>query len=215
MSTAEKIYIYTRFERFWHWAQTLLILLLLITGFELHGTYTLLGFDTAFTVHNYCAWSWLILYAFIVFWMLTTGEWRQYIPTFKKLLEVMFYYAIGIFRGEAHPVPKSKRTKHNPLQRLTYLNIVIILVPFQIITGFLYYYYNSWPQLGLDMGLSVIALLHTAGAFAFLVFLIVHVYMTTTGHTPLAHIKAMFTGWEEVEDLAAHEWEAKIDTSKP
>jgi thiosulfate reductase cytochrome b subunit len=30
-----------------------------------------------------------------------------------------------------------------------------------------------------------------------LVFLIAHVYLTTTGHTPLAHIKAMITGYEE------------------
>ena len=209
MSTAEKIYIYTRFERFWHWAQTLLILVLLLTGFEIHGSLTLFGFNTAFTIHNFCAWAWLILYAFIVFWMLTTGEWRQYVPTFKKLAEVMFYYAYGIFRGEPHPVPKSKRTKHNPLQRLTYLNIVIFLVPFQIITGFLYYYYNSWPQIGLEMGLSLVALLHTAGAFAMLIFVIVHVYMTTTGHTPWSHIKAMFSGYEEVEDLDAHEWEVK------
>jgi thiosulfate reductase cytochrome b subunit len=36
-------------------------------------------------------------------------------------------------------------------------------------------------------------------AFMMLLFLIAHVYLTTTGHTPLAHIKAMITGWEEVE----------------
>jgi thiosulfate reductase cytochrome b subunit len=34
-------------------------------------------------------------------------------------------------------------------------------------------------------------------AFMMLIFLIAHVYLTTTGHTPLAHIKAMITGWEE------------------
>jgi len=33
-----------------------------------------------------------------------------------------------------------------------------------------------------------------------LTFLIVHVYFATTGHTPLAHVKAMITGWEEQED---------------
>jgi hypothetical protein len=30
-------------------------------------------------------------------------------------------------------------------------------------------------------------------------FIIVHVYMTTTGHTLFAHIKSMITGWEEIE----------------
>ena len=30
-------------------------------------------------------------------------------------------------------------------------------------------------------------------------FLIGHFYLSTTGHTPLAHIKAMITGWEDAE----------------
>jgi thiosulfate reductase cytochrome b subunit len=30
-------------------------------------------------------------------------------------------------------------------------------------------------------------------------FFVVHVYFATTGHTPTAYIKAMITGWEEVE----------------
>ncbi len=196
----ERLYLYTRFERFWHWAQTLLILVLLVTGFEIHGTYRLFGFETAFTVHNACAWTWFVLYAFIVFWMATTGEWKHYVPTFLKLMDVVRYYVSGIFKGEPHPVPKSERSKHNPLQRLTYLGIVSVLVPFQMVTGFLYYTYNQWPAFGFAgaLTLQVVAVLHTAGAFAFLAFVIVHVYMTTTGHTLTAHIKAMFTGYEDV-----------------
>jgi len=31
-----------------------------------------------------------------------------------------------------------------------------------------------------------------------LMFLFAHVYLTTAGHTPTSHIKAMITGWEEV-----------------
>ena len=41
------IYLYTRYERFWHWMQTALILLLLVTGFELNGLFTLFGFKAA------------------------------------------------------------------------------------------------------------------------------------------------------------------------
>ena len=139
--------------------------------------------------------------------MLTTGEWRQYTPTFRKLYEVSCYYTIGIFRDEPHPVPKTARAKHNPLQRLTYLGIVSVLVPYQMITGYLYYYYNSWPSLGLDWQLGTVAFLHMAGAFAFLVFLVVHVYMITTGPTAFAHTRAMLSGWEEVEDADACQWE--------
>ncbi|MFO8047601.1 MAG: cytochrome b/b6 domain-containing protein [Desulfosudaceae bacterium] len=204
-----KIYLYTRFERFWHWAQTLLILILIATGLEIHGLYEWLGFEMAVEVHNISAWTWLGLYVFILFWMATTGEWKQYVPTFRKLLDVVFYYLIGIFKGAPHPVPKTARTKHNPLQRLAYLAIVMVLVPFQIITGFLYYYYNDWPAMGWDWGLAPMALLHTAGGFAIMSFIIVHVYMTTTGPTPTAHIKPMITGWDEVEEAAGHEWEEK------
>jgi thiosulfate reductase cytochrome b subunit len=103
-------------------------------------------------------------------------------------------------------VPKSERVKHNPLQRITYLGLVSLLVPYQMLTGYLYYFYNQWPQMGWGWELQTVALLHTAGAFAFLVFVIVHVYMTTTGHTVGAHIKAMFTGYEVLEhDAPAHD----------
>jgi biopolymer transport protein ExbD len=35
--------------------------------------------------------------------------------------------------------------------------------------------------------------------FLMLIFFIVHVYLATAGHTWTSHIKAMITGWEEVE----------------
>lgn len=206
----EKIYLYSRFERFWHWFQGALIITLIVTGFEIHNTYSLFGFKTAFTIHNYAAWLWLVLYIFIIFWMAVTGEWRQYIPTLKKIFDVMMFYGFYIFKGYPHPVPKSKRKKHNPLQRITYLVIVSFLVPFQIITGFVYYFYNQLNASGIEVKLEIIAGIHTIGGFAFLIFLIIHVYMTTTGHTWLAHIKAMFTGWEHVENPGDIEsWEIK------
>ncbi len=198
----KKVYMYSRFERFWHWAQALLIIVLGITGFEIHGSYTLMGFDTAHDVHEFCAWSWFVLYAFVIFWMATTGEWRQYIPTTKRMLDVCVYYGVGIFQGKDHPVPKTERIKHNPLQRMTYLGISVIIIPAQMITGFLFLFYNDWPAWGWSgfLNLNVVALLHTIGAFGFVVFLVVHIYMTTTGHTVGAHMKAMITGYEDVKE---------------
>jgi thiosulfate reductase cytochrome b subunit len=195
----DRLYLYTRFERFWHWAQAGFVLLLGLTGYEVHLGYHLFGFQRAVEWHNGLGTAWLVLYAFIVFWHLTTGQWKHYIPTTRMLLTVMRYYMIGIFRGEPHPVPKSERAKHNPLQRLTYLSISALLIPFQMLTGLLYYTYNSWSQIGLgNLGLETVAFLHMAGGFALLVFLIVHIYMTTTGHSLTAHFRAMCSGWEEV-----------------
>lgn len=208
----KKIYIYTRYERSWHWLQVILIAILLVTGFEVHGTFTLLGFEQAVTVHNFIGISWLIAFAFFVFWIFTTGEWKQYIPTTKKILIVARYYGFGIFKGEPHPVPKRKDAKHNPLQRLTYLGVAAILLPAQMITGILYWTYNSWTAWGLDLlPLGMIATIHTAIAFGIVLFLIIHIYMTTTGHTIFAHVKGMITGWEEVEKgTLVEDWEQKV-----
>jgi len=75
----------------------------------------------------------------------------------------------------------------------------VFLIPYQMVTGLLYYMYNSWPEMGITaFSLSTIAFLHMAGGFALLVFLVVHVYMTTTGHSLTAHIRAMCSGYEEV-----------------
>ncbi len=205
----ETIYLYSRYERLWHWLQAVLVSILLLTGFEIHGNISLFGFMTAVEVHNFVGLGWLIAFAFFVFWILTTGEWKQYIPTTRKMFEVMRYYAVGIFRGEPHPFPKRKEAKHNPLQRLTYLALAAALLPVQMLTGFLYWGYNSWHAWELGwLSLKVVAFLHMAGAFAILAFLVVHLYMITTGHTISAHTKAMITGWEDVEEgTLVESWE--------
>ena len=205
-----KFYLYTRYERFWHWLQAALIIALIATGFEVHGSFTLLGYKRAVTVHSALGITWLVAFAFFVFWVATTGEWKQYVPTTKKMFEVMRYYGYGIFQGQPHPCPKTPDAKHNPLQRLTYLALAAALLPFMMLTGLLYWLYNDWAALGLGgLGLSTVAVAHLLGAFAILVFLVVHVYMTTTGHTPLAHVKAMCTGWEDAEDGKPEDWEKR------
>jgi thiosulfate reductase cytochrome b subunit len=203
------IYLYTRYERFWHWLQMVFIVILLVTGFEVHGLFTWLGFERAVTVHNFVGLTWLIAFAFFVFWLFTTGEWKQYVPTTRKMFSVIRYYSWGIFQGESHPVTKRKEAKHNPLQRLVYLSLAAFLLPFQMITGFLYWGYNQWPAWGLDfLSLKWIGILHMFGAINILTFIVVHVYMTTTGHSLSAHIKAMITGWEGVEKgVKIEEWE--------
>jgi thiosulfate reductase cytochrome b subunit len=45
-------------------------------------------------------------------------------------------------------------------------------------------------------GLSLLAPLHNLGSWLFLTFVVVHVYLTTTGHTVTSNLKAMATGWD-------------------
>jgi len=209
MKKTENIYLYTRYERFWHWLQMLLIVILLVTGLEIHGVFKWLGFQLAVEVHNFAGITWLITFAFFVFWIFTTGEWKQYIPTTRKMLAVISYYSVGIFKGESHPVPKQKDAKHNPLQRLAYLNLTAVLLTIQMITGFLYWGYNSWTNWGITfLSLKVIAWIHIIDSFAIFSFVIIHVYMTTTGRTIFSNTKAMITGWEDVEKgVKIEDWE--------
>jgi len=200
--SGERIYIYKRYERFWHWSQALLIIGMLITGFEVHGTYALIGFQKAVQLHTLAAWTLLTLWAFTIFWQFTTGEWRQYLPSLKNVLAMVNYYLIGIFRDAPHPFRKTAAQKHNPLQRLAYLALLAAISPLIWISGLFYLFYGNWQQLGIDKYLSLewIALAHTAGAFLMAAFFFIHVYLTTTGHTVFAHIKAMITGWEETHE---------------
>ncbi len=197
--SGERIYVYKRYERFWHWSQALLIIVMMITGFEVHGSYTLLGYRKAVNLHTLAAWTLLTIWAFTIVWQFTTGEWRQYLPTLKKVDAMVRFYAFGIFKGAEHPFKKSAAQKHNPLQRLAYLGFLAVMSPIIWGSGLLYLFYGQWQALGLDhvLALEWVAFAHTVGAFMITVFFFVHVYMTTTGHTVFAHIKAMITGWEE------------------
>lgn len=195
---ADRLYLFTRFERFWHWSQAALIITLLFSGFAIHGSHALLDFRTAVEVHEVAAWLLIALWIFAIFWHFTTGQWRQYIPTLTNIQRVALYYARGIFIGALHPYKVTAERKHNPLQRIAYLGVLVLINPLIWISGLLYLFWGRLEPLLPDwLALESVALAHTGGAFLMLIFLIVHVYLTTTGHTPLAHIRAMITGWEE------------------
>jgi len=154
------------------------------------------------------------LWGLAIFWHLTTGTWRHYVPTTKGLWRVVRFYAFGIFKGERHPYRKAYWRKHNPLQALTYLALKMILFPVIWISGIAYLlYFLGDDVIGSGTLLSSVALIHTAAAFAVLVFIIVHIYLFTTGHSFTEHVKPMVTGFDEVE--LNPEEEAYLEKDEP
>ena len=200
----KQVYIYKAFERFWHWTQAILILFLAATGFEIHGSIKFFGYQNAVEYHNIAAYSFIVLIIFAIFWHFTTGEWKQYLPTLKNIKAQIDFYLAGIFRNAPHPTKRTVLSKLNPLQRLVYLGLKILVIPVMVISGLLYMFYR-YPQK--DGGIEVlninsiepIALLHTFGAFLLIAFLIAHLYLITTGTTITSNLKAMITGFEETE----------------
>ena len=209
----KKEYVYQAFERFWHWTQAALIIFLGVTGFEIHGSIHFFGYDLAVRYHNTAAISFLVLIVFAIFWHFTTGEWRQYLPTWKNLRAQMEYYIFGIFRNAPHPTKKTVLSKLNPLQKLVYAGLKVLVIPVMVVTGLLYMFYR-YPQryevMSLNIGgLQVVATLHTIGAFLLVSFLIAHLYLITTGNTVTSNLKAMITGYE---DLSGESEQKEIKT---
>jgi thiosulfate reductase cytochrome b subunit len=200
-----RVYMYSAYERAWHWLQALAIMILLLTGIEIHVvSLGLMDFALAVRIHNILGFIVLANAIFAAFFHLASGEIRQYLPEPKGFFGQAFiqtrFYLSGIFRGEPHPFEKSLTRKLNPLQQLTYLGILNVLLPLQIVTGVLIWGLQRWPAIeGSLGGLAVLAPIHALGAWVFAAFLVMHVYLTTTGPTPTANIKAMVVGWETVE----------------
>ena len=200
----KRIYVYKSFERFWHWMQAGLIFFLAFTGFEIHGAYSFFGFDDAVKYHNIAAYTLIVLIVFAIFWHLTTGEWKHYIPTREHVKSYMNYYIFGIFKSAPHPTKKSTLTKLNPLQKLTYFGLKILVIPIIVSSGLLYLLYRYPQRHGIESlnveSLQVIAIVHTAGAFLLLAFIITHLYLITTGEKVTSNLKAMLTGFEDVNE---------------
>lgn len=200
----KKVYVYKSFERFWHWLQAILIIFLAFSGFEIHGMYKFFGFEEAVMYHNIAAYLFIILIVFAIFWHFTTGEWRQYVPTYKNLSSQFQYYIFGMFKNAPHPTKKTVLRKLNPMQKLTYFGLKVLVIPVMVTSGLLYILFR-YPQgdeiLYINIGsLEVVALVHTIAAFFLVSFVMVHLYLITTGETITSNLKAMLTGYEELEE---------------
>jgi len=202
----EEVYMYSVYERLWHWLQTLVILGLLFTGLIIHkpDIFGLFSFRYVVQVHNILAFILVANAALAVFYHLASGEIKQFIPQphgfFNQAVVQAKFYVNGIFHGEGHPIQKTPGRKLNPLQQVTYFAILNVLLPLQILTGIFMWGANRWPDTAAMLGgLPFLAPFHTLIAWLFATFIVLHVYLTTTGHTATAGIKSMIMGWEEME----------------
>ncbi len=202
----KEVYMYSVYERLWHWLQTAAIVLLLFTGLVIHkpDTFGIFGFDGVVIVHNILATILAVNAALSLFYHLVSGEIQQYLPRPRGFFDQTFtqakFYIDGIFKGAEHPFEKTTKRKLNPLQQITYFGILNVLLPLQGITGIMIWGAQRWPELAAKLGgLPFLAPFHTLVAWTFGSFIVMHVYLTTTGHTPMAGIKSMIMGWDEVE----------------
>lgn len=204
MTNEKRIYIHPAPVRVWHWINAASFIFLVLTGFQIRfaGSLNLMPLKNAIDIHNYVGFVTIANYMIWLYYYFSTGKIKIYFPDLRtfvpRAIKQAKYYGYGIFLGKPNPHIMTPENKFNPLQQKAYAIIMFILLPAQMITGvFLWQvktYSNYIHQLG---GIKMIDTIHVIIFFFFAAFMIVHCYLATLGHTPLAHFKAMFTGYEE------------------
>ncbi len=129
-------------------------------------------------------WHWIMVVGFVnlgavyLVLLFATGQWQRYIPTslntFMQAWNDMVTYLS--FQVPAHV----EGMPFNALQQLTYGFVVLILSPFQVLTGFLQSpaIAGRWPWLSqLLGGRQVIRSMHFVGLAIYAVFIVGHVFM--------------------------------------
>jgi thiosulfate reductase cytochrome b subunit len=200
----QMVYIHHAPIRVWHWVNAAAFIFLLVTGAQIRfaGQIDLFPLEEAIHLHNYVGFMVISNYGLWLLYCLGSGQIRLYIPTARHMLHrimaQVIYYAYGIFRGEKNPHVVTTEEKFNVMQQQTYAVLMMVLVPLQIVTGLFLWeikrFENYIQFLG---GVRIVNLIHVVLFFFFAAFMIGHIYLATLGHSPLAHIKAMFTGYEE------------------
>ena len=194
--------LYSFHERIWHWLQALAMIFLILTGLAIHypDRFGILGsMVNALHWHSWVGWA-LILNAFLgIFYHFTAEKYHHFLPSVDDFTSAAVrqarFYLYGIFKGEGHPMETDPRRKLNPLQKITYLILLNILLPFQLVTGILLWGADRWPVFLLKLGgLGFLGPAHTLGSYFFLAFLIGHIYLATTGPTPTTLLRAIVTG---------------------
>ncbi len=209
----KKIYLHPLPIRIWHWINAISFIVLIITGLQIRyrELMGLMKFREAVDIHNFFGFVLIGNFFIWLVYYIITGKIKIYIPplNLKKFviggLKQARYYGYGILMGEPNPHHSTPDNKFNPMQQMAYLAIMMLLIPLQLGSGLLLWDAKRFADwINLAGGIKIVDTVHVFLFLFFTAFIFVHVYLATLGHTAMAHIKAMFTGYEELEEEHSH-----------
>lgn len=205
MAHKKMIYIHPAPVRVWHWVNVFCCLLLVITGLQIRFAemFTLFSLEEAIQIHNYAGFLMIANFGLWVAYYFGTGNIRIYFPNPRTFIprakEQIRYYLSGIFVGDPNPHVITPENKFNALQQKAYIGLMFVALPAQMVSGLFLWRIKQFEQfITMAGGIKIVDSIHVMLFFFFAAFLFVHAYLATLGHTPLAHYKAMFTGFEEL-----------------
>jgi thiosulfate reductase cytochrome b subunit len=205
----EQIYLTPTPVRIWHWLNALGIVTLCVTGIQIRfpeyanifGTY-----KAAIRLHDIAGITVSISFCLWVFYYMVVARniVKTYVPNIEDikagLFQQAFFYFFTYFLGKKNPHTATPDNKFNSIQKVTYFMTMFLLLPLVILSGLLLM--NVAPLRGWIImigGIKFLVDAHYLIACSFFAFLCVHIYMATLGHTPFAHFRQMWTGWEKIE----------------
>lgn len=196
------LYLYPLWVRLWHWVNALLFLTLIYTGASMHfseGNW-LMPFKLAVRVHNISGILLTLAWIGFIIGNLVTDNGRHYLIRWRGLIRHLIaqvhYYTYGIFHNEPHPFHVSAELKFNVLQQLSYLGVMYGLMPVLILSGWSFLFSPYLPENLFSIPSTwAVAMTHLTVAYLLVLFLLVHLYVITTGETLTTNLKAMLTGW--------------------
>ncbi|MGE0020901.1 MAG: cytochrome b/b6 domain-containing protein [Draconibacterium sp.] len=200
-----KLYFYPLWLRIWHGINAVGIILLIITGISMQWGVenSFIEFQLAVNLHNISGVVLTLNYLLFFIGNIATNNINFYLIKpkgfLKRLMKQAQYYAFGMFKGASHPFPLSEKRKFNPLQKISYVVVMYLFVPFVIISGFALLF----PEIIIDRiysfsGVLVTAVAHSAVGFLISVFLIIHLYVASIGKNPAENFKSIINGWHNI-----------------
>ncbi len=203
---SKKFYHYPVWVRLWHLTNAILCLFLIATGFSMlysnPDRALIVNFQRAVSIHNVCGILLTLSYTVFFLGNIFTSNGRHYLIRLKGLAERLwkqsYYYAWGHFRGEESPFPVTGSRKFNPLQQVSYVGVMYFALPMLFVTGWAL----MFPEFILKrfLGFSGVFLtdqFHVILGFLVVIFLFIHIYVSTMGRTPLSNFRSIATGWQE------------------
>ena len=155
-------------------------------------------YDLAGSRHWHLTFAWLFVAAIVLYWMFGLGNrhiWQDLLPsrhelTPRHILEDIKSHALLRFpKGEA-------AQRYNTLQKLSYLGVVFVLIPLQLLTGLTMSpaMNAAWPWL-VDAfgGRQSARSIHFIVAMLLVLFFLVHILMVVLAG-PINEVWSMITG---------------------
>ena len=211
----KKVFLHTLTIRIWHWINALIVIALMITGIQLRApgvegiaremAVWIPEYSVAVLIHKYIGYAMALSFLFWSVYILVSGSFRTHyllrpsdLPT---LGNQAFYYLFGVFQGRKNPFIPTAEGKFNPLQKIAYGSVMLVITPLIVITGILFsdifFFRGVIDWMG---GVRLLDALHVVASYLFLLYLIVHLYMGTMGHHIFDHVEAMILGFEEMPE---------------